>query len=147
MLPPISVNHASLDPQKIQDLLASENQPLIERFHSLKTVDSTNDYLLRCHAPAGKVIVCASDEQTKGRGRYGRSWHSPAQQGIYCSVLLHWEDTPVRLSTMSLIASVALRRALCSCRSCQEPLERLSHQSPVGRESGVCCSDFHLWIS
>jgi BirA family biotin operon repressor/biotin-[acetyl-CoA-carboxylase] ligase len=54
---------------------------------------STNADALMClqrHAePAdlnGMAII--AEQQTAGRGRRGRSWHSPAQGNIYCSVIM-----------------------------------------------------------
>ena len=40
----------------------------------------------RAGAPAGLVIV--ADAQTAGRGRLGRTWHSPADENLYLSIVL-----------------------------------------------------------
>lgn len=53
-----------------------------------ETVSSTNDWakeLARSGAPSGAAVI--ADRQTGGRGRNGRSFHSPPGQGIYLSVL------------------------------------------------------------
>jgi BirA family biotin operon repressor/biotin-[acetyl-CoA-carboxylase] ligase len=50
---------------------------------------STNDAGLRLaelRAPEGLVVT--AEEQTGGRGRLGRSWHSPAGAGLWFSVIL-----------------------------------------------------------
>lgn len=50
---------------------------------------STNDLALRMAAggePEGTVIF--AEEQTAGRGQYGRSWHSPRGLGLLFSVIL-----------------------------------------------------------
>ncbi len=55
----------------------------------LEEVGSTNDYLkqlARQGAAEGTVVL--AEQQTAGRGRLGRSFQSPAQEGIYLSVLL-----------------------------------------------------------
>ena len=49
-------------------------------------------------------------EQTAGRGRLGRSWSSPAGQGVYASRMLTVE--PERLQTLPLLVGVGLCRAL-----------------------------------
>lgn len=52
-------------------------------------VPSTNDLLKdlgKAGAPHGTVII--ADSQSKGRGRMGRCFHSPAASGIYLSLLL-----------------------------------------------------------
>jgi len=55
----------------------------------LVSVDSTNAEAWR-RADAGEPdgLVVTAGEQTAGRGRRGRSWSSPAQHGLYASVLL-----------------------------------------------------------
>lgn len=55
----------------------------------LPSVDSTNDECKRravAGAPEGLVVI--ADRQTGGKGRRGRSFVSPAGQGLYLSVLL-----------------------------------------------------------
>jgi BirA family biotin operon repressor/biotin-[acetyl-CoA-carboxylase] ligase len=51
-------------------------------------VGSTNDVvagLAAAGAPEGTTVI--ADGQTAGRGRHGRTWHSPARAGLYMSVL------------------------------------------------------------
>lgn len=60
----------------------------------LKATDSTQDQVFRmcgsiAPAPGGTVVV--ADKQTRGRGREGRKWLSPAG-GLYASVLVRDED-------------------------------------------------------
>lgn len=67
-----------------------------ESVHWFDTIDSTNTYakdLARRGAPQGTVILAGS--QTAGRGRLGRSFHSPEGSGIYMSVILR-PDCPAR---------------------------------------------------
>ncbi len=54
----------------------------------LAQVDSTNTALkalAQAGAPDGFCL--GADAQTAGRGQYGRTWHSPAGEGLYCSLL------------------------------------------------------------
>ena len=46
-------------------------------------IDSTNDYLKRSPHQQGDIVIAQS--QTKGKGRNGKSFHSPQQKGIYLS--------------------------------------------------------------
>ena len=53
------------------------------------TIGSTNDRALELAAagePEGAVVL--AEEQTGGRGRRERTWHSPARLGIYVSLVL-----------------------------------------------------------
>lgn len=57
--------------------------------HYFNTIDSTNTEAKRQAsngAPHGTIII--AEQQCGGRGRFGRSFYSPANTGIYCSVIL-----------------------------------------------------------
>jgi len=77
-----------------------------------ETVTSTNDILkeLGDGAEEGTVVVAA--QQTQGRGRGDRSWHSPKDLGLYLSVLLHPHISIRLLGMLSLFPAVAVVRAL-----------------------------------
>ena len=73
------------------------------------TIDSTNTRakeLTALGAPHGTVLI--ADHQTGGRGRRGRSFHSPAGTGIYLSVILRPECAPTELMHLTCAAAVAM---------------------------------------
>ena len=78
----------------------------------LDSTDSTNSRLkeeAKSGAKAGTVIIAES--QTGGRGRLGRSFHSPSQSGIYMSLLIRpTEETDIGLITA--YTAVAVCKAL-----------------------------------
>lgn len=79
----------------------------------LKTTDSTNAYLVRLGregAPAW--TVCTADEQTAGRGRLDRVWHSPAGQGLWMSVLVRPDFDIAETGLLSFCAALAVSDAL-----------------------------------
>jgi len=66
-------------------------------------VTSTNEIVLqlaREGAPAGLVVV--AERQTAGRGRRGREWLSPAQQGLWFSLLLRPALPPEKIPPLAL---------------------------------------------
>lgn len=72
------------------------------------TIDSTNTRakaLAAQGAPHGTVLI--ADHQTGGRGRMGRSFHSPAGTGIYLSVILRPDCMPQELMHLTCAAAVA----------------------------------------
>lgn len=78
----------------------------------LTTVDSTNERALAwagSGAPGGSVII--ADQQTSGRGRRGRTWHSP-EGGLYLSYIVRDVADLVRPSLLTLAAGVAAARAV-----------------------------------
>lgn len=89
-----------------------ETRPGTE-FHYFRTVGSTMTEaakLAALGAPHGTVVI--ADEQTAGMGRLGRSWHSEAELGIYCSILLDLPLAPCRLPIASLIVGLATADAI-----------------------------------
>jgi BirA family biotin operon repressor/biotin-[acetyl-CoA-carboxylase] ligase len=75
---------------------------------------STNDDLkvaARAGALEGSVLI--AEAQREGRGRLGRSWHSPAGANLYLSVLLRPDlDDLVSLPVLALVAGVAVAEAI-----------------------------------
>jgi BirA family biotin operon repressor/biotin-[acetyl-CoA-carboxylase] ligase len=72
-------------------------------------VDSTNELvrkLAREGAPAGLVVV--AERQTAGRGRSGRMWISPAQKGLWFSLLLRPTLQPSVIPPLALYTAVAV---------------------------------------
>ena len=72
-------------------------------------IDSTNTRamaLARQGAAHGTVLI--ADRQTGGRGRRGRSFHSPAGSGIYMSVILRPKYAPQELMHLTCAAAVAM---------------------------------------
>ena len=93
----------------LEDLRVDHPERLIgRRIEHLPRVGSTNDRareLAAAGEPEGLVVV--ADEQTLGRGRGGRVWHSAPGLGLYVSVLLRPRIPPAAIPGISLVAAVA----------------------------------------
>ncbi|ADU30164.1 biotin--[acetyl-CoA-carboxylase] ligase [Evansella cellulosilytica] len=77
------------------------------------TVTSTQQVaykLLGEGAPHGTLIV--ANEQTSGRGRLGREWYSPANTGIWMSLIMRPNIEMQQTPQLTLVAAVALARAI-----------------------------------
>jgi BirA family biotin operon repressor/biotin-[acetyl-CoA-carboxylase] ligase len=84
-----------------------------KRIHHFFTVGSTNDVALelgQAGEPHGAVVI--AEQQTAGRGRVGRSWHSEKSSGIYMTILLRPTITPVQAPLVTLVAGLAARDAV-----------------------------------
>ena len=82
---------------------------LVQTFDS---VDSTNERALAlaaAGAPGGSVIVAG--EQTAGRGRRGRAWHSP-EGGLYLSYIVRDIASLPHPAMLTMAAGVATARAI-----------------------------------
>ncbi|MDP2093345.1 MAG: biotin--[acetyl-CoA-carboxylase] ligase [Hydrogenophaga sp.] len=77
----------------------------------LPSIDSTNTELMR-RARAGLMepVLLAADEQTAGRGRLGKGWHSRAGQSLTFSLALPM--APTDWSGLSLAVGVSLAHSL-----------------------------------
>jgi len=63
-------------------------------------------------AAEGTLVV--SEAQTDGRGRKGRVWYSPEQEGIYASLILRPELLLMEIAKIPLLASLAVAETLLS---------------------------------
>lgn len=79
----------------------------------LPEADSTNNVAKRmalAGAPGGSL--CLAETQTAGKGRLGRTWCSPAGQGLWVSVLLRPQLPPERAPLLTLCAALAMAQAV-----------------------------------
>lgn len=87
---------------------------------NLETVDSTNDYASRHYNEClDKILVVRADTQTKGRGRLGRSWLSPKNNGLYCSLVLHPEVELEFIPLIGMVSALAVHRTLSKYLDCK----------------------------
>jgi len=78
-----------------------------------ETVGSTNELakeLAQKGAVDGTVVI--AEEQTEGKGRMGRVWHSPAGRGLWFSVILRPPISPADASKLTLVTAVAAARTI-----------------------------------
>jgi len=82
-------------------------------YEFLPACASTND-VARARAAAGAAegFVIVADSQSAGRGRLGRSWHSPPGQNLYLSLLLRPALPARQVAPLTLLAGAALARTL-----------------------------------
>lgn len=83
--------------------------PWREHFHWFDSIGSTNDETKRMAlsgAPHGTVLI--ADHQTGGKGRLGRSFHSPEGVGIYLSLILRPNCRPQELMHLTCATAVAM---------------------------------------
>ena len=93
--------------QSILDRLPSDH-PWRDLLQVHERLDSTNTHareLARQGAAAGTVIIARA--QSAGRGRLGRSFHSPADTGLYFSLILRPDCKPEQLMHLTCAAAVA----------------------------------------
>lgn len=81
--------------------------------HRYESIDSTMRRAAELAAeecPSGTAVVAA--EQTAGHGRYGRSWHSSPEDGLYVSVVLRPAVNQIALPVTTLALGLATVTAI-----------------------------------
>jgi len=105
----------------VTDLEASRIEVWLDRFGAtigrpivVKNItESTNDDARQAGAkgaPHGAVFL--AEAQTRGRGRSGHSWHSPAGENLYLSVLLRPNLPPMALPPLTLAIGICVARVV-----------------------------------
>src|SRR5216110_1267172 len=81
-------------------------------FHFFKT-DSTNRVAFELgHAGEPEGAVVLAEEQTAGRGRAGRTWHSERAAGVYLTLLLRPKLAPVQAPLLTMMAGLSAHTAV-----------------------------------
>lgn len=97
--------------EEIKDYLDTRNiGSQILHFNSIDSTNSKAKELAVAGASHGTVVI--SEEQTSGRGRFGRQWSSPKHKGIWMSVILRPDIDPVNASNITLLGSAAVFEAM-----------------------------------
>src|SRR6516162_898922 len=107
----------------VPDVLHADD--LLARLHRTKIIGrdirvfeqttSTNDVIERLARDGVKEgVVVFAESQTKGRGRLGRKWISPARKGLWFSILLRPDLRPQETTQLTVAAATAIRRAIAA---------------------------------
>lgn len=101
----------SLNPWLTTAYLDTELQ--IPELVFLSSIDSTNDHATRLLANDYEApFFVISNEQTMGRGRMGRQWHSPPSCNLYLSFASRPNVQPDRMQLFTLWMGVCVARHL-----------------------------------
>ena len=82
----------------------------IRVFEQTTSTNDVVDKLARDGVKEGVVVFAES--QTKGRGRLGRKWASPARKGLWFSMLLRPDLRPQQATQLTVASATSLRRAI-----------------------------------
>ena len=106
--------------EKVPDVLAPDllrrqlrGSVFGKRIYHFFKIDSTNNIAMRLGEEGeehGAVVI--AEEQTAGRGRSRRMWHSEKTSGIYMTVLLRPPIPPQQAQLITLVAGLAVRDAV-----------------------------------
>lgn len=97
-------------PLDIETIQVARPQNELHYFRRIPSTMTEAGRLAASGAPHGTVVL--ADEQTAGLGRFGRSWQSEAEMGIYCSIVLRLPLGPSRLPILTLLLALAAADAI-----------------------------------
>jgi len=115
-----------------------------KRIYHFFKVDSTNRVAMELgHAgePEGAVIL--GEEQTAGRGRAGRKWHSERATGIYVTLLLRPKLAPVQAPLLTMMAGLSARTAIQAQTGLPVDLKWPNDLLVSGRKVGGILTEMH----
>jgi len=104
------------DEQLISQWIQKETPPIAwdtlraEGFLSLQSTNTQARLLAERGAPGGTLVF--AEEQTGGKGRQDRTWHSPAGAGLYCTLIVRPKQPQRFWPLLTHVASIALVEAL-----------------------------------
>jgi BirA family biotin operon repressor/biotin-[acetyl-CoA-carboxylase] ligase len=111
--------------------------------HFFKT-DSTNRVALELgHAGEPEGAVVLAEEQTAGRGRVGRKWHSERAAGIYVTLLLRPRLAPVQAPLLTMMAGLSAHSAVQAVTGLTVDLKWPNDLLIGGKKAGGILTEMH----
>ena len=106
-----------IKPMELNELNEYFNQLSQSKVHFFKTIDSTNTYAKKLLEQADNIFslnknIIIAESQTAGRGRLGRKFYSPAQTGIYLSIIYVPDEKITNPAKITAFSAVALKRVI-----------------------------------
>ena len=103
----------SLDAEVIRQLANDQVRERLAHFKVFAEIDSTNSYLMQMPAPEpGRLGVAVTNNQTAGRGRFGKIWQSPPGSGLCLSAAYTFSEQPENLPALTLALGLGVIDAL-----------------------------------
>lgn len=115
-----------------------------KRIHHFFRTDSTNRVAMELgytNEPEGAVVI--AEEQTAGRGRAGRNWHSERAAGIYATLLLRPKISPVEAPLLTMMAGLSAHAAIQAQTGLQPDVKWPNDLVLNGKKLGGILTEMH----
>jgi len=115
-----------------------------KRIHHFFRTDSTNRVAMELgytNEPEGAVVI--AEEQTAGRGRAGRNWHSERATGIYATLLLRPKISPVQAPLLTMMAGLSAYTAIQAQTGLQPDVKWPNDLMMNGKKLGGILTEMH----
>jgi BirA family transcriptional regulator, biotin operon repressor / biotin---[acetyl-CoA-carboxylase] ligase len=112
-------------------------------YHYFKT-DSTNRVAFELgHAGEPEGAIVLAEEQSAGRGRAGRTWHSERATGIYVTLLLRPKLAPVQAPLLTMMAGLSAHTAVEAAAGLAVDLKWPNDLIIRGKKAGGILTEMH----
>jgi BirA family transcriptional regulator, biotin operon repressor / biotin---[acetyl-CoA-carboxylase] ligase len=112
-------------------------------YHFFKT-DSTNRVAFELgHAGEPEGTIVLAEEQSAGRGRAGRTWHSERATGIYMTLLLRPKLAPVQAPLLTMMAGLSAHTAVEAVTGLAADLKWPNDLMVRGKKAGGILTEMH----
>jgi len=112
-------------------------------YHFFKT-DSTNRVAFELgHAGEPEGAIVLAEEQSAGRGRAGRTWHSERAAGIYVTLLLRPKLAPVQAPLLTMMAGLSAHAAVEAVTGLPVDLKWPNDLMIRGKKAGGILTEMH----
>lgn len=121
------------------------DHPWADNLQYFDTISSTNTQakqLAAAGVPQGTVLIAG--HQTAGRGRLGRTFHSPQSQGVYLSVILRPDCGPGDLMHLTCAAGTAMCSAIEAAAGFRPGIKWINDLVHNGRKLGGILTELSL---
>lgn len=105
-----SAPDALLDTELAYGLKTKRFGKVIHAYRQVKSTIAIANTFADDGAPEGALVI--AEKQTQGRGRLGRSWHSPEGVGAYLSLIVRPRFAPVDAPALSIVSALAYVEAV-----------------------------------
>ncbi len=115
-----------------------------KRFYHFFKTDSTNRVAMDlAYAGEAEGAVILAEEQTAGRGRAGRKWHSEVGTGIYVTLLLRPRLSPAQAPVLTMLAGLSLHSAILGQTGLNTELKWPNDILLQGKKIGGILTEMH----
>ena len=115
-----------------------------KRFYHFFKTDSTNRVAMDlAYAGEAEGAVILAEEQTAGRGRAGRKWHSEVGTGIYVTLLLRPRLSPAQAPVLTMLAGLSLHAAILGQTGLNTELKWPNDIVLEGKKIGGILTEMH----
>ena len=115
-----------------------------KRIHHFFRTDSTNRVALDLgYANEAEGAVVLAEQQTAGRGRAGRTWHSERATGIYVTLLLRPKISPVQAPLLTMMAGLSAHAAIQAQTGLHPDLKWPNDLMLNGKKLGGILTEMH----